>query len=38
MISVVGMAAGDSDAARAADAAADEIWANVFSCFIVLVS
>lgn len=38
MISVVGMAAGDRDAARAEDAAADEIWANVFSCFKVTVS
>lgn len=38
MISVVGIAAGDREAARAEDAAADEIWANVFSCLIATPS
>lgn len=38
MISVVGMAAGERDAARAEDAAADEIWASVFSGLIVTLS
>lgn len=38
MISVVGMAAGERDAARAEDAAAEEIWANVFSGFITTPS
>lgn len=38
MISVVGMAAGERDAARAEDAAAEEIWANVFSALIVTPS
>lgn len=38
MIRVVGIAAGERDAARADDAAADEICANVFSGFKVTPS
>lgn len=38
MINVVGMAAGERDAALAEDAAADEIWARVFSALMVTLS
>lgn len=35
MMSVVGIAAGESEAARADEAAAEEICASVFSCLML---